>query len=167
MERRQTPPEFHKNAGERSRLRLTYLSPPLWEFPHAGRLYAGTRPLRSDSTPAADLIESVFEVATEDFVFRIRGGVRPSGAKASHQSGNPIGRLECLIALAFEVERGLDETPTAVLLGIHAARGGADGGRLYSRAGSSSPLSPCANAHRRIGKDHSADECPDAFVIDV
>ena len=32
---------------------------------------------------------------------------------------------------------------------------------------SSSPLSPCATAHRRISKDHSADECPDAFVIDV
>ena len=86
------------------------------------------RPLRSDSTPAADLIESVFEVATEDFVFRIRGGVRPSGAKASHQSGNPIGRLEGLIAVAFEVERGLDETLTAVLLGIHAARGSGDQG---------------------------------------
>ena len=30
--------------------------------------------------------------------------------------------------MAFEVERGLDETPTAVLLGIHAARGGGEQG---------------------------------------
>ena len=51
----------------------------------------------------------------------------------------------------------------ASLRGVEPPMGGAP----YSRAGSSSPLSPCANAHRRIGKDHSADEWPDAFVIDV
>lgn len=82
--------------------------------------------LRSDSTPVADSIEPVFEVDTEDFVFGKGDGIRPSRTKAADQSGDPIGGLECLITVALEVERRLDEAPTTISFGKHATRGGGD-----------------------------------------
>ena len=88
-----------------------------------------TRPvwtLRSDSTPAADSIEPVFEVATEDFVFGIGGGFRPGRTKASHQSGDPIGGLERLIAVALDVKRRFNEAPATISSGKHAAQGSGD-----------------------------------------
>ena len=45
--------------------------------------------------------------------------------RASHQSGNPVGRLKCLIAVAFHVERRLDEMP-AWFVPVHASCGRGD-----------------------------------------
>ena len=45
------------------------------------------------------------------------------------QSSNPIHCLECLIAVAFQMERRLDEIPAAFRSRIHAPRGGGDQGR--------------------------------------
>lgn len=92
---------------------------------HPGRARTASS-LRSDSTPSADSVEPLPEVATKHFVFGISTWVSPNRPEASHQPRNPIGCLECLITVAFEMEGRLDEMLSASLPRIHAACGRRD-----------------------------------------
>ena len=52
------------------------------------------------------MIDSVLEIPAEHLVFGIGCRIGPDRPQPSHQSGNPVGRLNCLIAVAFQMNGG-------------------------------------------------------------
>ena len=76
-----------------------------------------------DSTPATDAIEPTLEIPAERLVLGPSCRFRPDRTEPSHQSRNPVGRLERLMAVAFQMERRLDEMPAPLVPRVHAARG--------------------------------------------
>ena len=77
-------------------------------------------PLIPDSAPAADAMQPSLEVPQERLVLWPRSWIGPDRSQPSHQSGDPVRRLDGLIAVALQVEGRLDEIPTALALSVHA-----------------------------------------------
>ena len=63
-------------------------------------------------------------MVTEHNVLRVSVRICPYGSKPSHKARNPIGRLDGLITMAFEVEQRLDEVPTPFELLSNLVYGG-------------------------------------------
>lgn len=79
------------------------------------------RPLSPDSTAAAYAIKAVLEIAAKWLVASILTWSGPDCPQPSDESGNPVGSLKCLIAVALQMERWLDERP-ARFVPVHGAR---------------------------------------------
>ena len=79
---------------------------------------------RSGTDPAspADTIEPLFEIPPKHNVLRVTIRICPYGSEPSHEGRNPIGGLDGLITMAFEVEQGFDEVPTPVGSRVHTPR---------------------------------------------
>ena len=74
-----------------------------------------------DTTAAADLIDLALEIPAEHCVLRPSRWFAPDCTQAPYQSGNPIGGLESLVAMAFDLKHRLKEAATAFVAGgIHA-----------------------------------------------
>ena len=69
------------------------------------------------------MIDAVLEITAEHLVFGIGHRSGPDRPQPSHQPGNPVGHLNCLIAVAFYMERRLDEMPAPFVPPVHASPG--------------------------------------------
>ena len=61
-----------------------------------------------DPAPQTDAIELMPKIFAKDVVFGIGRRICPDRSQTSDQPGNPVCCLDCLIAVAFQVERHLD-----------------------------------------------------------
>ena len=81
--------------------------------------------LSPDSTAAAYTIKAVPEIAAERLVAGILTWRGPDCSQPSDEAGNPVGGLKCLIAVALQMERRLNEAPSR-FVSVHGARGCGD-----------------------------------------
>ena len=70
----------------------------------------------------ADTIETTLEVATEHNVFRICHRIGPYCCDAPDQPSYPVGGLECLVTVTFQVNGRFDKMSASVLSRIHVLR---------------------------------------------
>ena len=68
------------------------------------------------------MTKPLLKQSAEHFVFRIPERVFPDRTETTYEPRDPIRCLNCLIAMAFEMERRLDELPPRVTRPIHASR---------------------------------------------
>ena len=54
-------------------------------------------------------MKPALEVRLEHYILRQSIGVRPKGAEATDQTGNPVGSLQRLVSTIFQLELGFDE----------------------------------------------------------
>lgn len=74
----------------------------------------GERTRSSYPRTAGVILDTLAEVLEEHLVLWIRYRIRPVRPDSSHQPCDPVGSLNCLIAMAFYLERRLNE-PTSWL----------------------------------------------------
>lgn len=65
----------------------------------------------------------MLEIPAEHLVLGPDRRLGPGRAQASDQPRDPVGGLERLVAVALDMERGLDEMPPPFGAGVHALRG--------------------------------------------
>ena len=61
-----------------------------------------------DPAPTTDVVEPLLKIFAKDVVFGIGHQSCPGRSQTSDQPGNPVCCLDCLIAVAFQVEMHLD-----------------------------------------------------------
>ena len=64
----------------------------------------------TNSTSLADIVKPMLEVFPKHVIFPITGRIGPIGAESTNQADNPIGSLQCLIPVTFQLERRFDKT---------------------------------------------------------
>ena len=76
----------------------------------------------ADPAPPTDPLETLFEIPKKNRVLGIGRRIHPISSKPSNEAGEPIGRLDGLITMAFEIEQRFDEAPAPVGARVHASR---------------------------------------------